>query len=254
MQYSHYSIPFYKNIRIMQISDVHFSPLISRKQNRRTAEKIAGAASMLAPGIIAVTGDLVSRNAGISQMEDAAFLVSLLQRHSQVFLALGNHETDMPKSLRLRFLTMLEEEGAVILANRTVFFKGIPIAGLAMPPRFYRNRSGSFRDVPICTAGEISRRLGKALPQTILLAHNPLWLSAYADWGASLVLSGHVHGGIVRLPVVGGVLSPERSFFPRYTKGIYVEENTRMVVSAGIGKLRIGNPSEIVLLSLGTQL
>lgn len=238
----------------MQISDVHFSPLISRKQSRRTAEKIAGAAAMLAPDIIAVTGDLVSRNAGISQMEDAAFLVSLLQQYSQVFFSLGNHETDMKKSLRLRLLTMLEEEGAVILVNKTVLFKGIPIAGLAMPSRFYRNRNGSFRDVPICTAGEITRRLGKPLPHTILLAHNPLWIHAYADWGASLVMSGHVHGGIVRLPLVGGVLSPERSFFPKYTKGLYTEENTRMAVSAGIGKLRACNPSEIVLLSLGTQL
>ena len=55
----------------------------------------------------------------------------------------------------------------------------------------------------------------------ILLAHNPLWAKAYADWGADLVFSGHVHGGIIRLPFFGGILSPERRFFPKYSAGVY---------------------------------
>ena len=83
-----------------------------------------------------------------------------------------------------------------------------------------------------------------------MLAHNPLLLDSYADWGADLVLCGHMHGGLIRLPFVGGMLSPERRFFPRYDKGLYQKKNTKMYVSGGIGKLRLGNPPEINLLVL----
>lgn len=58
----------------------------------------------------------------------------------------------------------------------------------------------------------------------ILIAHNPDYFKAYAAWGADLVLSGHVHGGIMRLPVLGGVLSPSLRLFPRYDGGLYTEE------------------------------
>ena len=85
---------------------------------------------------------------------------------------------------------------------------------------------------------------------TILLAHNPLLLDTYAAWGADLVLCGHVHGGLIRLPLAGGLLSPERKFFPKYDKGLYEKAGTKMYVSGGIGKPRFWNPPEINLLYL----
>ncbi|MDO7206165.1 hypothetical protein Q5M85_20820 [Paraclostridium bifermentans] len=48
-----------------------------------------------------------------------------------------------------------------------------------------------------------------------MLAHTPFFFEDYSDYGADLVLSGHVHGGIIRLPLLGGVLSPNREFFPK---------------------------------------
>lgn len=68
--------------------------------------------------------------------------------------------------------------------------------------------------------------------------------------GADLVLCGHVHGGLIRLPLAGGLLSPERKFFPKYDKGLYEKAGTKMYVSGGIGKPRFWNPPEINLLYL----
>ena len=85
----------------------------------------------------------------------------------------------------------------------------------------------------------------------VLLAHNPVYFDTYAAWGADLTLSGHLHGGIVRLPGIGGLLSPERRFFPAYSKGLYaLDDDCQMYVSGGIGKLRLLNPPEINFLTL----
>jgi predicted MPP superfamily phosphohydrolase len=70
----------------------------------------------------------------------------------------------------------------------------------------------------------------------ILLAHNPNFFETYAKWGADLVLCGHIHGGMVRLPFIGGVFSPDTLFFPKYSKGTYNIENHKMVVSRGLGR------------------
>jgi len=77
-----------------------------------------------------------------------------------------------------------------------------------------------------------------------------LFFEAYERWGADIVFSGHVHGGVIRLPIIGGLLSPERRFFPKYTKGLYRLGKTVMAVTAGLGKFRINDPSEIMLLTL----
>lgn len=61
----------------------------------------------------------------------------------------------------------------------------------------------------------------------VLLAHNPVYFDTYAAWGADLTLSGHLHGGIVRLPLLGGVISPQMKLFPDYTRGCYTKENHR---------------------------
>ena len=54
----------------------------------------------------------------------------------------------------------------------------------------------------------------------VLLAHNPVYFDTYAAWGADLTLSGHLHGGIVRLPLLGGVISPQMKLFPDYTRSL----------------------------------
>ena len=69
----------------------------------------------------------------------------------------------------------------------------------------------------------------------ILLTHNPLYADTYSSWGADLTLSGHIHGGIIRIPFVGGLLSPERKFFPKYDGGMYQVGDKLLIVNRGLG-------------------
>ena len=88
----------------------------------------------------------------------------------------------------------------------------------------------------------------------ILLAHNPMYFESYALWGADLTLSGHLHGGLLRLPVLGGVISPQMKLFPKYCCGLYEKYRRKLLVTAGLGShsiaFRINNPAEIMLLEL----
>ena len=89
----------------------------------------------------------------------------------------------------------------------------------------------------------------------ILLAHNPLFIEEYSDWGADLVLSGHMHGGIIRIPIIGvGIASPEGNYFPKYDAGEFKVGNTTMIVNRGIGTsssgLRVFNKPEISVITL----
>lgn len=87
-----------------------------------------------------------------------------------------------------------------------------------------------------------------------MIAHNPAHAKAYRDWGADLVVSGHFHGGIVRVPGVGGVITPQLRLFPRYDGGMYQDGKTTFVVSRGIGEhtlpVRLFNTPEVVVLNM----
>ena len=91
----------------------------------------------------------------------------------------------------------------------------------------------------------------------ILLTHNPLYFDVYEKSGVDLILSGHVHGGIVRIPFKGGVLSPDQEWFPKYYHGLYTINDTSMIVSAGLGNdtvnFRAFNPFEINLITLRSE-
>ena len=88
----------------------------------------------------------------------------------------------------------------------------------------------------------------------ILVAHNPDYFGAYEKWGANLVLSGHNHGGLVRIPFIGGVISPRLHIFPKYTYGLYESSGTKMLLSNGLGshslKIRVNNIPEIVFIQI----
>ena len=88
----------------------------------------------------------------------------------------------------------------------------------------------------------------------ILLAHNPDYFPQYCQYGADLILSGHVHGGLVRIPFLKGIASPAVRFFPRYDGGLFTEGKSNMVVSRGLGThtlpVRIFNPAELVVIRL----
>ena len=88
----------------------------------------------------------------------------------------------------------------------------------------------------------------------ILLSHRPEIFDLYVESGFELVFTGHAHGGQIRLPFIGGVLTPNQGFFPEYDAGAFEKENTTMIISRGLGNslfpFRIGNRPEIVVCDL----
>jgi hypothetical protein len=101
-------------------------------------------------------------------------------------------------------------------------------------------------------------KLGKCPEEfSILIAHNPDYFDDYARWGADLTLSGHIHGGLVRLPFLGGVLSPKLKLFPKYDYGYFETGGKRMIITGGLGahnpKIRINNPPELVIVTMKTE-
>lgn len=254
MELSYYRIGLPKitrRCRIVQISDVHFSSLTTTAQNRALSAEILTRTENLRPDLIVLTGDMVSRDPGKTGIGDAALLAEGLRKLCPVLYTLGNHEMDMPAGKRNKLLRLMRSRGVTLLNNRTICYGGIYFSGVVFPREMYMGENGDYRNLPVCTAEMLEELAGfcRSHPH-VLLAHSPMGLDAYREWGADLVLSGHVHGGIVRLPVVGGVLSPERRFFPPYSKGLYRQGHTAMVVSAGIGKLRVMNPAEIVCVDV----
>ncbi len=134
---------------------------------------------------------------------------------------------------------------------------GIRLYGLDLNCEAYRK----FWPYRLCRE-QVEEKIGKPDPDRfcVVLAHNPKFFPVYAEWGADLVLSGHIHGGIVRLGPNGpGLLSPDWHFFPEYTGGEYragKEDGTEasMVLSCGTGThslhLRFMNPGEIAVVEL----
>ncbi|NLP34346.1 MAG: metallophosphoesterase [Clostridiales bacterium] len=102
----------------------------------------------------------------------------------------------------------------------------------------------------------IRARLGKKDEDIfhILIAHNPIYYEDYVSWGADLILSGHVHGGLVRLPFIGGLISPSVKLFPKYDAGMFTKDEKTMIISRGLGTHsnmpRIFNPPELVVVRL----
>lgn len=247
-----------ERFRILQISDVHFSKSTSHEKNQQITVQILKIARQyhmphLPVRMIAVTGDLVSRKPGENGIPDAVRMMQTLGRIAPVVFSLGNHESDLSEENRGALLGGLQDAGVTVLDNASTEIDGVHVTGLTLPQEVFRRGNGLLRFLRLqpITAEMTERCIGScsAHPQ-ILLAHSPIGFPAYAQWGADVVLSGHVHGGIVRIPKLGGILSPERRFLPRFTKGKYEEQGCWMEVSAGIGKLRINNPAEVVCVDL----
>ncbi|MCQ2407430.1 MAG: metallophosphoesterase [Oscillospiraceae bacterium] len=239
---SRYETDFAAMPRTVQISDLH------KRRFSRGQKRLIRTVAALEPELIVITGDLVSRTE--LDFHETESLLKELCAIATVIVAEGNHEADLSPGAYAGFRDAVRRSGARLLDNEIVRWGDICIAGLRLPPTYYRG--GGFlaaRGKYECTAGTLWDRLGSCPPDTLLLAHNPRWFPAYAEWGARLTLSGHIHGGIVRLPGIGGILSPERTFFPRYAKGLYSDKDAEMIVSGGLGKPRLFNPPELCLIT-----
>lgn len=206
---------------ILHLSDLHFG--LSSFARRQTLSRKYGR-----PDVIAVTGDLLDRY-DPEWLRAAADWVKQAVKIAPVYFVPGNHEA-RAKEHYPAVRETLEQAGAKVLEDRGVLWKrsGEAIALLGIrDPQFFETKEGFSHAI---------HRLAQGKPEfSILLSHRPERLAQYAKEGFSLVLSGHAHGGQVRLPGIGGLYAPDQGIFPRYTSGVYRLGSTRMVVSRGIG-------------------
>lgn len=230
--------------RLVQISDLH------KREFGMDQKRLIRRITALKPDYIVITGDLVSRS--VRDFTKTARLLRRLRALAPVLTVCGNHELDLPPETFASFREMLRRCSICLLENEIIRIgrAEIPVAGIPLTRAHYRGGGLlGFRGKETCTAEDLQKLLGDCPENTVLLAHNPLFFPAYAEWGARLTLAGHVHGGMVRLPGLGGVLSPERRLFPAYDKGRFRQGNAEMIVSGGLGKLRLLNPPEICLIT-----
>lgn len=237
-----------EKIRIVQLSDLH------RKKFGEKNEILINAVKNASPDHIFITGDMISRD--VTDLSDFKHLINELLKISPVYYSLGNHEKDLEKLDPKLYSELISEikNKCILLDNSTSIIaaenKYIDITGLTVFSECYKN-NGSYRNLKQINAEDMFTLIGKKSDNfCILLAHNPMFFESYAEYGADLVLSGHVHGGCVRLPFIGAVLSPERKFFPKYSKGLYIKSSTKMIVSAGLGKFGMFNPPEIIVIDI----
>lgn len=202
------------------------------------------------PDAIAVTGDFLNHRSHCAE-QSAAFL-SKLQAIAPVYLISGNHEYAsrewylFRREIRTRGATLLENRAVAVHCpgGRTFTMAGVDdfrFFGKSLPP---------YRAAVASVAWQSSR-----LPRpVVLLAHRPEHYAIYAEHAFDLILSGHAHGGQVRIPGIGPLFAPNEGIFPKHAQGIHRINGSCLVVSRGLGPsrvpLRIFNRPELVVVDL----
>ena len=234
----------FNGFRIAQVSDLHNTEM---GQNN---EKLLAMLRAAQPDMIAITGDLIdSRNTDVSiALQFAQEAVKI----APCYYVSGNHESRVSEYTALK--DGLEELGVKVLANEKLEIRHenekISVLGLSDPA--FEN-SYLFGDAAT-VADKHLQTLDGDNGFAILLSHRPELMEVYADYEIDLVLSGHAHGGQFRLPLLGGIYAPGQGLFPKYDAGLFELENTKMIVSRGIGNsiipIRFNNRPEVVLVIL----
>ena len=257
---THYDIQSDKFNKLTHEKKIVFLTDLHNNSYGKNNKKLLNAVKSQNPDLILIGGDMLVGKPEVSTKVAEDFVTKLIGICS-VYYANGNHEQRMkiyPENFGTKYQeykTSVEQSGVQFLENEHIdlMFDACPIQihGLEIPREGYKK----FRKTKV-SLEQIEERIGKAdsSKYQILLAHNPIYADTYLEWGADLVLSGHLHGGIVRLPGLGGIITPQFRLFPKYSGELTVKDGKSVVVSKGIGthtiKIRFLNPAEIVVLHL----
>ena len=238
------------SFRIVLISDLHDH--LFGSDNEKLAEKIREQS----PDIIILDGDMINAD---SENDDVAVeLVYSLKEIAPVYYSYGNHEYGYIEAGNDSLQKDLEAAGTVVLNNRNVDIEvngnSIRLGGLyeygfetGMQSEKENERVRSYLEEYVDTERYL-----------IMCAHRPdsfyPWNTA-DNWGIDLVLSGHLHGGQVIIPGVGGLYSQLEEFFPTYDYGQYKLGDSDMIITRGLGSNpkilpRFNNPPEIVVVNI----
>lgn len=243
--------------RAVVLADLH------NKLYGKDNQRLFAAIRACEPDFIFIAGDMLTAKPGKKPDIALHFLRELSQAYP-VYYANGNHEHRLklyPEKygdMALKYEKELVDMGIRMLVNShvTLTEEGISLYGAEID-RFYYKRF----HVQHMEADYMERILGKADKDnyTVLLAHNPDYFPQYAAWGADLVFSGHVHGGMVRVPFWGkGVVSPNVRLFPRYDGGVFKQDKSVMILSRGLGMhtipIRLFNPAEVLVVDFANDI
>lgn len=243
-------------IRIVVIGDLHNRTF--GEGNRKLVDLICSQG----PDLILSVGDLtICKPKKETRIKVPMALLKRLSCECPVYCINGNHEfrakcypgmypgiyEQLKREMHTANIRLLENERVPIDLKGT----RLTIQGFELPEKYYKKFQQQ-----CMSADEIRKYIQEPDEDRyhILLAHNPVYFESYALWGADLTLSGHLHGGLVRLPFIGGVMSPQIRLFPKYACGLYEKHGRKLLVTAGLGShsiaLRINNPAEIMLVEL----
>ena len=242
-----------KPVKAVVLADLH------NKRYGKENECLLQAIDEIRPDMILIAGDILTAKPKAS-LETAVDLLTKLAGKYPIYYGNGNHEHRLklyPENygdMAERYEEALQKIGIRRLVNEHTVLEesGICIYGSEIDKLYYKRFGIQPMDPEY-----LKSLLGQpsAEKYTILIAHNPDYFPKYADWGADLVLAGHVHGGMVRVPIWGkGVVSPNVRLFPKYDGGEFTLGKTRMLLSRGLGMhtipIRLFNPGEVLEVDL----
>lgn len=244
----------FDGVKLVFISDLHNNTF--GKDNEQLLRRIKNEK----PDYIMIGGDMLIGKKDSDYTKTVAFIEEL-SREYRVYYVNGNHEQRLQEceytkdTMYKDYHLSLKKAGVIFLHNQSVTLikdnESIRVCGIEIPSEYYKKINR-----PKMSLQELNKcmNISKVDMFTILLAHNPMYFEEYVSWGADLVLSGHVHGGIMRLPFLGGVISPQYILFPQFDSGRFEKGEATMLLSRGLGvhtiKVRIGNRPELVCVTL----
>ncbi len=237
-----------RGCRAVLLTDLH------NKCYGKGNERLLAAIRGQKPDFILIAGDLLTANAK-TPLDPVLQLLEKLVEMCPVYYANGNHEqrlrehTEYYGNMAEQYRVALKRIGIEPMVNSHVNLPelGLAVYGAELDMEYYKRFH-----IGHMPPDYLPRILGQASKDmyTVLLAHNPDYFPQYAAWGADLTLSGHVHGGVARVPFWGkGVLAPSWHVFPKYDGGVFKEGDAFMVLSRGLGShtipVRVFNPGEL---------
>ena len=227
--------PGFDGCRVVVLGDLH-STFFGEKN-----KPLLEAVEAQEPDYIFLVGDLLDAFRDVPENyaeETAAGLTAI----APTYYVTGNHEWALGDVPELK--EALEAQGVTVLSNRFVTLERngdtAVLAGIDDPNGYADQKS------PETVAEELRAAYGEDAFWMLLAHRNNYFPDQYSRLGADLVISGHGHGGVIRLPFTDGLVSTDRTLFPSYTAGLYEKSGSTLFVTRGLGT----NRPEVALLIL----